>query len=78
MLPKLNMRIVKPAAGMPSSYTTRSARLDNFFKSNVGGAFGARKQRLTKSIGLSPREAMHMINEKKKYDVWLAKWERDP
>ena len=69
--------IPKVPAGMPTAYVSRSARIDNHVRSYMGGVFGSQK-RTVRSIALSPREALSMAHDKKRYDEWLAKWERDP
>ena len=78
MLPRVpKIAIPKVPAGMPTSYVTRSARLDTHVRSYMGGVFGSQR-RTVRSIALSPREALTVAHDKKLYDDWLAKWERDP
>lgn len=71
-------RIPIPPAGLPSSYTSRSIRLKHYLDSQRGGPFSVEVEKPKRAVQLSHRELLSVNADKKKYQAWLNRWDRDP
>lgn len=71
-------RIPIPPAGIPSTYTSRSLRLKHYLESQRGGPFSVEQEKPKRPALLSHRELLQVNADKKKYQAWLNRWDRDP
>ena len=79
-VPALNLRAIpRPPAGMPTSHTSKTARLKRYIEAQQSSIFGPPdKPRETSRVPLSHRERLTANADKKKYTAWLSRWDRDP
>lgn len=71
-------RIPIPPAGIPSSYTSRTIRLKHYLDSQRGGPFSVEQEKPKRAVQLSHRELLQVNADKKRYQAWLTRWDRDP
>lgn len=79
-VPALNLRAVpRPPAGMPTSHTSKSARLKRYIEAQQSSIFGPpERPRESARVALSHRERLKVNADRKKYTTWLTRWDRDP
>lgn len=75
-VPKLN--IPKPPAGLPTANTSRATRLHEFMMMQRGGPFEVDLPKPKRNVQLSHREMLAVNADKRKYQAWLSRWDRDP